>query len=59
MRDITKGDRVDFLIHNSSASDKPAAISFRRKDDMSISVVWGILGKVLQWNETFLHCDLS
>lgn len=52
MRDIA--DRFGLLIHNANALDKPVAIYFRRRDQMSTYVVWGVMSKMLLSNAKFL-----
>jgi len=51
LQDVSDGDMVGITIQNQvNQIDKPIGISFRRKDQLSGEVIWGVFEKLSQSN---------
>ena len=58
LENVGEGDMVGITIHNEvNQTDKPIGFSFRRKDQISSDVIWGVFDKVSQSNSIFNASD--
>jgi len=58
LQDVSNSDMVGIIIQNQvNLNDKPIAISFRRKDQLSGEVIWSVFEKVSQSNARFNALD--
>jgi hypothetical protein len=56
LKDIKDSDMVGVVIQNQN-NDKPIGFSFRRKDQLSVEVIWKLFEKVAQSNAKFNALD--
>jgi len=60
LQNVSDSDMVGMTIHNEvNQSDKPIGISLRRKDQLSVDVIWSVFDKVSQSNSIFNALDTS